>query len=43
LHLTPTNSFREKLFLHEDTIVSDKHFVLNFTAKNILWFPSDTP
>jgi hypothetical protein len=32
LHLAPTNSFREKLFLQEDTIASD-----------ILWFPSDTP
>jgi hypothetical protein len=34
LYLAPTNSL-EKLFLHVNTIVSDKHFALSF--------PSDTP
>jgi hypothetical protein len=35
LHLAPTNSFREKLFIHEDTIASDKHFALSFIIKII--------
>jgi hypothetical protein len=32
---TPINSFRDKLFLQEDTIASDKHFALNFIIKII--------
>jgi hypothetical protein len=35
LHLAPTNSFREKLFLQEDTIANEKYFALYFIIKII--------
>jgi hypothetical protein len=44
LHLALTNFFREKLFLHEDTIASDKHFAFSFIIKTISFgFPRIPP